>query len=60
MRLSEGMPLSHYQALAQAPLNAAHLDTLEREGLLTTADAILKVTDEGRPVIDALARYLQS
>ena len=60
LRLSEGMPLSHYQALAQAPLNAAHLDTLEREGLLTTADAILKVTDEGRPVIDALARYLQS
>lgn len=60
LRLSEGMPLSHYHALAQAPLNAEHLDTLERESLLTTTDDILKVTDEGRPVIDALARYLQS
>ena len=60
LRLSEGMPLRHYEALAQSPLNAAHLEKLESEGLLTTNNNILKVTDDGRPVIDALARYLQS
>ena len=60
LRLTEGMMLSHYEALAGAPLNPSHLQTLESEGLLTLDNEILKVTDQGRPVIDALARYLQS
>ncbi|MGA0234792.1 MAG: radical SAM family heme chaperone HemW [Alphaproteobacteria bacterium] len=60
LRLSEGMPLRHYEVLANKPLNAGLLQKLESEGLLTTNNNILKVTDEGRPVIDALARYLQS
>ena len=54
------MPLRHYEVLANKPLNAGLLQKLESEGLLTTNNNILKVTDEGRPVIDALARYLQS
>ena len=60
LRLSEGLPLSHYSALAQAPLNGPALEKLQVEGLLTLADDVLRVTDDGRPVIDALARYLQS
>lgn len=60
LRLTEGMMLGHYEALAGAPLNPSHLQTLESEGLLTLDNEILKVTDQGRPVIDALARYLQS
>lgn len=60
LRLTEGMPLDHYHRLANAPLNAQALAVLEDEGLLTTGDGVLKVTDQGRPVIDALARYLQS
>lgn len=60
LRLTEGMMLSHYEALAGAPLNPSHLQTLASEGLLTLDNEILKVTDQGRPVIDALARYLQS
>ena len=60
LRLSEGLPLEHYADLAEAPLNARALAVLEEEGLLSTGAGVLKVTDQGRPVIDALARYLQS
>ena len=60
LRLTEGLPLEHYEQLASAPLAADRLETLAQEGLVLIDDGVLKVTDEGRPVIDALARYLQS
>ena len=60
LRLTEGLPLKHYKQLAGTPLAEDRLETLAQEGLVHISDGVLKVTDEGRPVIDALARYLQS
>lgn len=60
LRLSEGLPLDHYARLSGTPLSPDRTAKLVQEGLLTTDDGILRVTDNGRPVIDALARYLQS
>ena len=61
LRLTEGLPLAHFEALAPGLLSAGKIEVLRAEGYLTTRDDHwLQVSDEGRPVIDALARYLQS
>ena len=61
LRLTEGLPLAHFEALAPGLLSAGKIEALRAEGYLKTRDDHwLQVSDEGRPVIDALARYLQS
>ncbi len=61
LRLTEGLPLAHFEALATGLLSAGKIEALRSEGyLMACDDDWLQVSDEGRPVIDALARYLQS
>ena len=61
LRLTEGLPFTHFEALAPGLLSRGKLEALRAEGYLADdKDDWLQVTGAGRPVIDALAGYIQS
>jgi len=58
LRLSEGIELARYAALAGRNLNSARIATLEAEGLVEACDGRLRVTAGGFAVLDAIVADL--
>jgi oxygen-independent coproporphyrinogen-3 oxidase len=58
LRLSEGIELARYAALAGRNLNSARIATLEAEGLVEARDGRLRVTAGGFAVLDAIVADL--
>jgi oxygen-independent coproporphyrinogen-3 oxidase len=54
LRLSEGIDLARLAAIAGNALEAARLEALENEGLLTRSDTRLAATPKGRLVLNRL------
>lgn len=58
LRLREGVLLDRYTALTGAEPDAARLAGLEKMGMLRRQDDRLIVTDQGRPVLNAILREI--
>ncbi len=58
LRLSEGIELARYAALAGRNLNSARIATLAAEGLVEARDGRLRVTAGGFAVLDAIVADL--
>jgi len=58
LRLAEGIDMGRHAALTGAPLDAGRLRHLEEIGMVETRGAWLRVTDAGRPVLNAVLRAL--
>lgn len=58
LRLAEGIDMDRHASLAEEPLNRAAIDRLEELGLVRAAEGRLRVTDAGRPVLNAILREL--
>jgi len=58
LRLAEGIDMDRHAALTGAPLDAGRLRHLEEIGMVETRGAWLRVTDAGRPVLNAVLREL--
>ena len=58
MRLAEGVDPSRFARLAGKPLDAGVIADLQDEGFLAPRSNRLKVTDAGRPVLNAVLRRL--
>jgi oxygen-independent coproporphyrinogen-3 oxidase len=57
LRLREGVPLVRLQALGMEDI-AAHLAGLEEMGLVAADGGQLRVTEAGRPVLNAVLRTI--
>ncbi len=58
LRLREGIDLARHAALAGRPLAADAVADLERMGLVECEPGRLRVTEAGRPVLNAVVRAL--
>ena len=58
LRLREGLSLPRHAALGGRPLPPAAVSDLEAAGLVAVEGDRLRVTDRGRPVLDAVLRTL--
>lgn len=58
LRLSEGLSLARYTALAGDALDGARIDELAAMGLVEVRDGRLAATDHGRPVLNAILREM--
>ena len=58
LRLSEGISLSRFEALAGAPLNQAQITELEDLGMLATFGDRLMATQKGRFVLNSVLAKL--
>ncbi len=58
LRISEGIDVDRYTALAGQPLNAGKLTYLTDIGMITPSASNLRVTDQGRMVLNAVIREL--
>ena len=58
LRLSEGVSLSRYEALTGKALASARVDALVTDGLLLHEGDIIRTTQQGRLVLDALLARL--
>ena len=58
LRLSEGLDLARYVALAGRPLDAGVVDDLCRMGLVVSDGARLRATAAGRAVLNSVIRNL--
>lgn len=58
LRLREGVSLSRHDALAARPLAPERLDELTAMGLVRIEGDWLRVTERGRPLLDAVLRRL--
>ncbi|MBR9650427.1 radical SAM family heme chaperone HemW [Thalassovita aquimarina] len=58
LRISEGIDVDRYTALAGQPLNAGKLSYLTDIGMITPSASNLRVTDQGRMVLNAVIREL--
>ena len=57
-RLTEGLDIDRYAQVSQAPLPAARMDYLTDLGMIEVSGNRLTVTDQGRPVLNAVLREL--
>jgi oxygen-independent coproporphyrinogen-3 oxidase len=59
LRLTEGVELARFEALAGRPIGAAQIDALQAAGLVHVAkDGRLRITAEGFPVLDSVVADL--
>ena len=58
LRIREGIDLVRYEALSGSPLNPDIMRDLENLGMISTTGDRLQVTDQGRPVLNAVIREL--
>ena len=58
MRLSEGMDLARYEALAQGPVRATAVKSLTEMGMVEQTEGRLRATAQGRPLLNAILREL--
>ncbi|MEM9268585.1 MAG: radical SAM family heme chaperone HemW [Pseudomonadota bacterium] len=58
LRISSGIQLDRYNALASEPLPKAALDWLEGERFVERGDGTLRLTPKGQPVLNAVLRSL--
>lgn len=58
MRLSEGMDIARYTALAGKPPAPEAVARLEEMGMITRDAAHIRATRAGRPVLNAILREL--
>ncbi|MYM55363.1 radical SAM family heme chaperone HemW [Thalassovita mangrovi] len=58
LRISEGIDIDRYAALAGQPLNAEKLAYLTDIGMIAPSASKLRVTDQGRMVLNAVIREL--
>lgn len=58
MRLSEGLDLRRYEALAKKPMDPFRLNSLQEIGMIDADGPILKATNKGRAVLNAVLREL--
>ena len=58
LRLSEGVALERLKQIDANSLRTDRLDQLVELGLVEVSDTILRTTDAGRPVLNAVLRDL--
>ncbi|MFB9222007.1 radical SAM family heme chaperone HemW [Paracoccus cavernae] len=58
MRLSEGMEIARYEALAGSALPEGRVADLLQLGLIEVAQGRVRATDQGRPVLNGILREL--
>ena len=58
MRLAEGMNIPRYTALSGQALPQDRVDDLVNLGMVTTSDQVIRATDQGRAVLNAVLREL--
>ena len=58
MRLTEGMELARYEAMADAPLCGERIGALETLGMIRQDGTRIWATRAGRPVLNAILREL--
>ena len=58
MRLTEGMDLARYQALAGEPLSPERSQSLTEDGLVETVGGRIRATAKGRPLLNAVLSTL--
>ena len=58
MRLAEGMNILRYTALSGQALPQDRVDDLVNLGMVTTSDQVIRATDQGRAVLNAVLREL--
>ncbi len=58
IRLSEGLDIDRYARIAETPLPAAQMGYLEDLGMIQVSGNRLTVTEQGRPVLNAIIREL--
>lgn len=58
LRLSEGVSLKRYEALVGIPLDQRRISSLEELGMITADGDVLRTTDGGRPVLNAVLSEL--
>ncbi len=58
LRLSEGISLDRYEALADSPLNSRDINMLQDLSLVEVDPGRMRVTQSGRPVLNAIIREL--
>ncbi|MEM9270291.1 MAG: coproporphyrinogen III oxidase, partial [Pseudomonadota bacterium] len=58
LRISAGIQLDRYNALASEPLPEVALDWLDGEGFVDLIGGALRLTPKGQPVLNAVLRAL--
>jgi len=58
IRLTEGLDIDRFTQVSQAPLPADRMDYLTDLGMIVVSGNRLTVTDQGRPVLNAIIREL--
>ena len=58
LRLSEGIDRARYARLSGRPFDPAHVEVLEREGLIEIVGERLRISGAGFPVLNAIVADL--